>query len=112
MATKSEIRQKVLRKLGVLGRGQTASNSDATLVEEFITQTHANLFNRGKIYWSVNDTPDEAVNAWVMVIANECGDEFGLASPELERKAAIAMTEIAALNAVNYEGEPNEALYY
>lgn len=112
MATKEEVRDKVLRKLTVLAKGQTAKAEDASLVESHISSIHSNLLAKGKIYWPVDNTPEEAVNAFVWIVANECKTEFGITNPELPLKSQQATTDIAELNAVAYEGEPNEGQYF
>ena len=112
MATLAEMRVKVAQKLEQTGQGQTLTAEDADIIDTRITEKHNNLFERGKLYWSITDTPSEAVVPMVWIFANEVADEFGIQSQKFEIKAQQAMTEIAELNASYYEGEPTRALYY
>ncbi len=113
MATVAELRDKVLQKLEVLAVGETAEAADAELVEGFISTVHANFLAKAKIYWPSDNTPDEAVDSMVWIIADKCKTEFGKANDqEITIQAQLAMDDIAELNASEYNGQPTQACYF
>lgn len=116
MATLAEMRVKVAQKLELTAQGQTLTAEDADIIDDRITEKHDNLFERGKLYWAVSETPSEAVVPMVWIFTKELMGEFGVSDPvakaEIRAEAQQAMTEIAELNASYDEGEPTKALYY
>ena len=77
MATKSELALRLLRKLGVVGAGQTASADDQERAEEKISAVHDALVSLGKPRWTLSAVPEYAAEAYALMAAVLAGPEFG-----------------------------------
>ena len=64
--TKSELRDHILRQLGVIGSHETATTEDATLVEDVIDNCHDELEQLEVALWSVDDVPGYAIESFVL----------------------------------------------
>jgi hypothetical protein len=62
--TKAELRDHILRQLGVLGAGDTATAEDAELVETVIDNCHDELEQMGVALWPVTDVPGYAIESF------------------------------------------------
>jgi hypothetical protein len=124
VATKAQIRDKVLRKLKILRFGQAAFVEDATIVEDAYDELHAQLSEDNVITWgSTDDIPDEAVASIVKIVAYEVGDVFLGATEEVRynrlRAEAYgldgnsgAFGVLKSLASIDYVPTQTEATYY
>lgn len=124
MATKAQLRDKVLRKLKVLAAGQSAPPDDATIVEDAYDELHAQLTEDNVITWgSTDDIPDEAVRSMVKLVSFEVADTFLGARDEARynriRAEAYgldgnsgAFGVLRSLAAIDYVPTQTEATYY
>lgn len=69
MATKADLRNKVLRYLSVLPEGQDASPHQETVVGDAIDQAQAELETKGVAYWSLTTIPNDAMTAYARFVA-------------------------------------------
>lgn len=83
-ATKRDLGPRVLRKLSVLGAGETAEADDIDLVNEKLEAVHAALRTRGLLRWTLNAVPDFAQESYVLMAAF-------LAAPEFQRVPDVTM---------------------
>lgn len=77
MQTKSQIALRLLRKLGVVGAGQTASADDQERAEEKVSAVHDALVSLGKPRWTLSAVPDYAAEAYALMGTVLAGPEFG-----------------------------------
>lgn len=80
MATNIELAPRVLRKLGILAVGQTASAEDQELALQKLKAVHASLKADGALRWTLGEIPDFAEEPYVMMAAYLAAPEFGLAA--------------------------------
>jgi hypothetical protein len=64
--TKAELRDHILRQLGVLGAGDDATAEDATLVEAVIDNCQDELEQLEVAVWPVDDVPGYAIESFVL----------------------------------------------
>lgn len=94
MATKNELALRLLRKLGVVGAGQTASADDLLIAEEKIVAAHDTLVSMNRARWTLNDVPGYAAEGYVLMALPFAGPEFG--QPADAGAMAAGMRLIAA----------------
>lgn len=62
--TKAEVRDHILRQIGVIGAGETAPAEHAAMVETVIDNCHAELEQLDVALWAVDDVPAYAVESF------------------------------------------------
>lgn len=77
MATKAELATRVLRKIKVLGAGQTADAEDQLIAEEKVSAVHASLKKDERVRWTLQDIPEEAAEPYVFMASFLAAPEFG-----------------------------------
>lgn len=77
MANKNELALRLLKKLGVVGVGQTARADDLELAEEKISAVHDSLVSLGKPRWTLSAVPEYAAEAYTLMATVLAGPEFG-----------------------------------
>jgi len=77
MATKSELALRLLKKLGVVGAGQTARADDQELAEEKIAAVHDALVSFGKPRWTLAAVPEYAAEGYTLMATVLAAPEFG-----------------------------------
>lgn len=95
MATVEEVRNKALKRLGVLGRGQTARSEDAADLDAAYIELHAYLENKNLAPWGDKtvDVPPEFVDPVVDLLANSRATEYSIPDKKYQRiigRASIA----------------------
>lgn len=114
--TKAQLRNRVLRELGVLAAGETATAEDAQVVEEMIDAFHAMLEREVFIDWSLDAIPQNIYEPLAAVVAARCAGQFGVAGPRLAELAALASQGMSDLHtqtqARDYSSAPIPATYY
>lgn len=86
MATKAEVRNKALRKIGVLEAGKTADTDDATDVDATYDEIYAYLAQDKAVTWdSDEEVPNNAVRPMVAILAAEIADDFQVPEPKYQR---------------------------
>jgi hypothetical protein len=87
--TSAELATRVLRRLNVIGAGETP---DADLSSEVIG-FYAGIFKEqtrlGVFYWDQDDIPDEAFEAAVDLIAGLMGTDYGAPRPDLQQSGDL-----------------------
>lgn len=66
--TKEQLRDHILRQLGVLGAGDTATAEDAELVETVIDNCQDELEQLEIALWSVDDVPAYAIEPFCLYV--------------------------------------------
>ena len=79
MATqnKSEIALRLLRKMGLVGAGQTASADDQAIAEEKVSAVHDALVSLGKPRWTLAAVPEYAAEGYALMGTVLAGPDFG-----------------------------------
>lgn len=117
MATTSlaTIYNRALRRLKVLGRGQTANAEDTADMTEAYKEVYYWLDRRNLVSWDVTDAvPTEFVNDVVALIANSRLDEYSVPEARrvtIERDASAAPFNISKVQLGSTTGE-TEIEYY
>lgn len=92
MPTKAEIRNRVLKKLGVLARGQTANAGDASHVEQAYDELHAELTERSLAVWAITaDVPDKLAQSMVDMLAFRVCNDYSVSNDRYARLQADAV---------------------
>ena len=61
--TKAEVRDHILRQLGVIGAGESPTAEDAELVETVMDNCHDELEQMEVATWSIDDVPGYAIES-------------------------------------------------
>lgn len=77
MANKAELATRVLRKIKVLGAGQTADAEDQLIAEQKVAAVHASLKKDERVRWTLQDVPEAAEEAYVFMASFLAAPEFG-----------------------------------
>lgn len=113
MATVADLRNKALTKLTIIGNGQTASPDDAAIVEDAITELHAELEERDLAYWGgITDIPNAAIPHFIKMLIPRISDEFSKYEQIQELKAEQGERMIRELENIGLSGEPVPANYF
>lgn len=108
--TRAELVIRALRKLLVVGSGQSPEDEDVALVDEVVDSTLADLATRRVVYIANENEIDVAVFEWVAdVLADNVAADFGKARnpamveyAEAKLKAIGATTPTREVLAVDY----------
>lgn len=76
MATKADLRLRVLRKLAMVSEGQQPSAYYAEVVDSVIDDETAYLVSEGIAYWPVSDIPDGAMRGMTDYIAGRVAPQL------------------------------------
>lgn len=116
MATKAEIRNKTLIKLGVLSADGTAEADDATLIEEKYDDLYQYLVRKKVATWGPTDeVPDGSIEPLVVVLASRCLTDFDVPEKYVTIIAGTvrdSWKELEQLAAIPYESHETAANYY
>lgn len=114
MATKADLRNKVLRYLSVLPEGQNASSHQTTVTELAIDQAQAELETKGIAWWSTSTIPNDAMTAYARFVAARVALE--LLDPERAAPYVMgeggALAELRSITAKAPQSAPNRACYF
>jgi hypothetical protein len=117
MATKADIRNRVLQKLGVLAAEETAQSADAELVEGVVDAVHAELEGEGLVSWTVETVPNNIKESFATLVAYRLvseGSDFGVPADtkqSLMMAGEPAMRRIRRQVSPGWSGAPTEAEY-
>lgn len=76
MSTQSEIAERALRKLKVIGVTETAAAEDLALALQSVTDAHNVLAGMGLLRWAEDDIPVEADLGYVLMTAYLMAPDF------------------------------------
>ncbi len=106
---KADIYNRTLKKLGVLGRNQTASATDTADMTAAYNELYAKLDRKSLISWDTDDEiPDEFSDAITALMAKSRLDEYGVnlvRRQSILSEAATGMVLLAELHAPPLAGE-------
>lgn len=92
MATTSQIRDKVLKRLGVLAVGQSATAEQAADIDAAYLELYGRLSIKNLVeWWSADDVPAQFVGPVVAMVARERAVEYGLSTERYARIQAEAI---------------------
>jgi len=77
MATTTELAERLLRKLGVLGGGEAPSADDGAVAEEKIVAVHEAVTALGRANWPVDEVPPYAIEPYTLMGTVLAGPDFG-----------------------------------
>lgn len=108
--TRAELVTRALRKLLVVGSGQSPEDEDTELVDEVVDATLADLASRRVVYIANEDAIDVAVFEWVAdILSDNVAQDFGKSRnpamveyAEAKLKAITATTPTREVLAVDY----------
>lgn len=91
--TADELRDHLLRHIGILGAGSAASAEDAVLAETILANAHGELEQLSIALWPIEDVPSYAVEAFMKYTAPMLAGYHGKADefPLTDRLLAIRM---------------------
>lgn len=104
--TKAELRNHILRQLGVLGAGQTANADDAALIEQIIDNCQAELEQMEVALWPVDSIPDYAVEAFTMYVTSTV-TAFGNQADLGQKMMALRMLRALTVDRRSSVGKAN-----
>ena len=84
--TKAELRDHILRQLGVIGAVDTATAEDADLMETIIDNCQSELEQMEVATWPVTDVPGYAIESFCLYVKASCsawGQEYDPMTKEL-----------------------------
>jgi hypothetical protein len=115
--TKAQLRNRVLRELGVLaGGGETAEADDAAIVEEMIDAQHAMLERQVFVTWTTSAIPDTVYEPLALVVSARLAGSFGLPDARRQELLALAAEGMAELHTQTQARDdstaPIRAVYY
>lgn len=109
--TREELIARALRKLGVVGAGQSPSAEDSAAVDEEIEPVMADLAVRGIYAWGDPDEiDDEAFVHLATILGNSVANDFG--KPESEEARLMAESRLKLLDVKTMSGQPLKVDYY
>lgn len=106
--TKAELRDHILRQLGVLGAVDTAEAEDATLMETIIDNCQGELEQLEVALWPIDDIPAYAIESFTLYCKASCtawGQEYDPRTKEL------GLRQLRSLTADRRSGD-GRATYY
>lgn len=90
-ASKTTIRNKALKKLGVLADGQTATAEQSASVEAAYDEVYARLDHIGLVVWSsTEEVPDQYIAPIVALVAMERAEDYSIPDSRFQRLAVQA----------------------
>ena len=116
MATKSQVRNKALKKIRVLEEGETPTNEVIADVESTYDDLHAYLGTENATTWDIDEEiPDEATRYVVTMLAFDIADDFGVDEIRYGRLKAerdLALAQLIELASSNYVSRTVAADYF
>jgi hypothetical protein len=94
--TKAQLRDHILRQLGIIGAGEAASAEDAELCETIIDNCQDELEQLEVALWPVEDVPGYAIESFCLYVRASCtawGQEF---DPRLKKLALDQLRYLTA----------------
>lgn len=99
--TKEQLRDHILRQLGVLGAGETAIAEDAELVEQVIDNCQDELEQLEVALWPVDDVPGYAIESFCLY----CKASLSAFGQEYDpRMKALGLSQLRYLTADKRSG--------
>jgi len=113
--TKVDIRNLILKNMGVIAAGETASYEDAADVEEMLDLVHASLRERNIALWDLSAVPDEVALPLAQYVGGLMRDtDFATDDKKqsLAQNMVIGLQELFALTSVKSSSQPVKAEYF
>jgi len=116
MATKADLRNRVLQHLHVVAGGETPSSEDAATVDEIIVNVQASLDETFLVSWDLTDIPSNVFQPLSWIMADELIVDFEVqadTATRIERKAIEARKELRRQTDLPIdESTPSEATFF
>lgn len=111
MASKTEIGEQALEKLGAIGAGQTPDTEDQDTIDGVYDSVYQYLRSKHAVSWGpYEDVPDAAELPMIDLVANRASNRYGV--PRSADEERLAFKDLKALVRSDYSGEPPPAVYY
>lgn len=110
MTVKADIRNRTLRRLTVIGEGETASPDDASIVDDGYTSLYQELVTKRLASWGsgASDTiPEQYVEPLIAILASRYVDDFSV--PD-SKKVSIVSNGRQGWDALRGYSEPDQDL--
>lgn len=98
MPTKTELAERVLKRLGVLDPDESPTAKEAQDVIEVMDSVYESMKERGQVMWTLTEIPTRYQDALINVIAGRVAPDFGLLTSAVAALAEDGKREIYALN--------------
>lgn len=108
--TTQQLAEAVLRRLSVVGAGETPSPDDATLVKDMYADLYQELEVEDVSFWPETSIPEHVFRALTDYMAGNAAPDFGRV--EYTPLADDGYTRLKKLAAEEYNGEVVQADYY
>lgn len=116
MPTKADIRNDILKHLGVIGANESPSAADAQDVETAIDGRYEELVTDGVAYWGANDYPNHVRRLFMQIVSWDVAHQFAVPDQRLallRDEASSAYRRLVGQTSVKDEsGVPVRADYF
>lgn len=109
-ATQTDLANRVLRKIRVLGQGQVADAEDLLVAKQALKAAHASLRKDERVRWTIQTIPDAAEEPYVLMASFLAAPEFG--KPQNVDWWVWGEREITAIVSAPASGEPVKTEYF
>ena len=93
MATLKSVKEKALRRLGVLAQGQQMSSDQDQVTQSAYNSLYARLLTKNIVAWGKSDDiPDAFVEPVVQMLAFDLTNEYGVSNDRWQRLQLAAST--------------------
>jgi len=114
--TPAELKNRVLRKLRILGSGQTASAERTAIVTDAYTSVYNRLKRKNLVTWALIGNIDDAVSdALITLVAYQACDDFHIPEQRILRLKVLAdeaMTDLIDLMRPEYVSTHTRVPYF
>lgn len=104
MPTKTELAERVLKRIGMLDPSESPTAQEAQDVIAVMDSVYESMKERGHVLWTLTEIPTRYQDSFINVVAGRAAPGFGLLTPELAAFAAGGLREIYALNERKIDG--------
>lgn len=100
MPTKTELAQRVMRRIGALDPSENQTAAEDADVQLVMDSVYSSLKERGQIEWVLTDIPVRFQDAFINVVADRVAPDFGMSTQETQLRGQIGLKELFALAAI------------
>lgn len=108
--TQTDLANRVLKKIRVLGTGQTADAEDLLVAKQKLRAVHASVRKDDRVRWTIQTLPEGAEEPYVMMASFLKAPEFG--KPADPMWWTWGEREITALTKAPTSGQPVKQEYF
>lgn len=109
-ATQTDLANRVLKKIRVLGTGQVADAEDLQVAKQALKAAHASIRKDDRVRWTIQAIPEAAEEPYVLMASFLAAPEFG--KPQDSNWWVWGQREITALVNAPASGQPVRTEYF